>query len=673
MSHPSALKIIAEIFANILAPATPMLPSVWAAQHLIVPDGVKQGQKWDVKLTSYICEPLDMLAADCPVNEIAVRKSAQTGFTTLIMAAVGYKIDREPCNIMIIQPTDSALTDFNTQKLDPAIKQTAPLASKVAGQASRSGKGSTTYSKRFAGGFLTLAIATSAADLRSKSVKDLFRDEIDQYPDDLDGQGDPLELSNGRQMSFLSSGDWKRIDISTPTIKGESKIDARFLEGDQRYLFVKCPGCSSPVKFEWGDNFKFEKEYPYKAFYVAPCCGQIIESHQRTRLVCEAVELKKNGEPFGWQPTASRAGAFPSYHFDSLSSPFVPWDQIAKAFVECRDDPLKIKSFYNIWLGLPYEMKGDAPDHERLMLRRDESLKRYHIPPKGLLLVASADVQMRGLWVEVTAYAPDGQSWVVDADYLEGDTSDASAGAFLLLKERVLERDYADAFGGLRRVDALAIDSGYRSHIVYSFVRAHQRPNPLTGRDVILAIKGLDGWTRPAIGQPTLVDVDLNGKRIKQGARVWPIGTWSLKGAFYQHLNKEGLRAGNDCDPPGMCHFGLWMDENYFRQITAEYLVEDRVRGRSIKRWQIRPNQTDNHFLDARVYNMALAEYLGLSSTTPEQWANLARIRGIPEAAREQNLFTASAERDEPTSLKKETKHSHADRNDWLGGRDRNW
>ena len=100
----------------------------------------------------------------------------------------------------------------------------------------------------------------------------------------------------------------------------------------------------------------------------------------------------------------------------------MPWDEIAKASIAAGDDPARLKTFWNLWLGLPYEFKGDAPDHVRLMERREDAPPRGHVPPKGLLLVAAADVQMRGIWVEVLAIAPDRQTWVVDAFYCDGST-----------------------------------------------------------------------------------------------------------------------------------------------------------------------------------------------------------------------------------------------------------
>jgi phage terminase large subunit GpA-like protein len=83
--------------------------------------------------------------------------------------------------------------------------------------------------------------------------------------------------------------------------------------------------------------FKFEEVFPYKAYYATPCCGAIVEA-------ADKVELMKTGR---WIATATRPGAHPSYHFDALTSPFVPWEKIAERFVKTAGDPLKLKTFWN--------------------------------------------------------------------------------------------------------------------------------------------------------------------------------------------------------------------------------------------------------------------------------------------------------------------------------------
>jgi phage terminase large subunit GpA-like protein len=468
--------------------------------------------------------------------------------------------------------------------------------------------------------------------LRSKTVRVLLRDEIDQYPDDLDGQGSPLEISDGRLMAFLNQGDWKKVDVSTPTVKGASKIERRFHAGDQRRWRVPCPRCGSEFTFEFS-GLRYSKTFPHKAHYVAPCCGTIIEAHEKR-------ELLRRGR---WVATAPRPGAFPSYHLSALESPFVPFDAIAAERVAVGDDPTRLRTFDNLWLGIPHEVQGDSPDAESLMLRRESGLERGHIPARSLILVGAADVQGNGIWFEVIALAPNRESWVVETGFLSGATEGPDGEAFQQLKDRVLDRDWPDAWGRTRKLDALGVDSGFRSHVVYSWVRANQRVRTNTqGADTVLALKGGEGWDRPAIGLPSIVDINLAGKRVRGGAAVRVVGTFSLKSVFYEDLWKLGIKSGKSSDPPGMCHFPDFIDDVYFKQLTSEYVVNEIGRhGRPKRVWRLRHGR-DNHLLDCRVYNLALAEYLGLQKITSDEWAMLARERGAP-GGEELALWKAAA------------------------------
>jgi phage terminase large subunit GpA-like protein len=615
----SAVALIAASLAAVIMPAEKLDAVEYAKKNMVVPDGPRAGDLWDDSLTPYIREPLLMTMLDSGHNEIAVRKSAQTGFTTLLLASVAHSIALDPCRMMIVQPTTNALAEFNREKLSVMVQSSPALREKVRDQTSRSGEGSTALAKRFPGGSLKLAIANSAADLRSSTIRKAFLDEVDEYPEDLDGQGDPFAMIEARQESFLASGDWFRAYISTPTVKGSSRIDTLFEAGDQRYWNMPCPGCGAHFKFVFDRKFfRFNDEFPHDPYYATPCCGTIIQPHEKIALV-------KQGQ---WIAEKPRPGAYPSYHFDALTSPFVPWEKIVARFVACNGDPQKLKAFFNLTLGLAYDMKGDAPDHIRLMERRDSSLKRGHIPPQGVILVMTADVQLKGIWYLVKAFGPDRQSYRVDAGYLEGATDDPHGGAFLQLEE-LRTKQWPDAFGGRRQVDAFGIDTGYRAHVVYTWCR---------GKAGVFPLKGLDGWSRPPMGQPTPQEINFNGKRIKNGVMLWGVGTWSLKGAFYANLRKEGRAAGHDFDPPGYAHFGAWMDEEYFKQITSEFLGVEKFKGRQRQKWIPRIGY-ENHLLDCEVYGDALGDYLGISRMTPEEWKTLMAMRCIPEHAVNPDMF----------------------------------
>jgi phage terminase large subunit GpA-like protein len=620
------LSLVASGLARIIEPQPPIAPSRWAAEHVVLPDGEYASQKIDLFRTPHIIEPLDLLGPESPVNEIGVMKCTQSAFTTMLLCAIAHSIDRDPCDMMVVQPTDGALTDFNSTKLNRLIERTEILGGrngKILPQTSRSAAGSTTFEKKYPGGALNLALASSPAQLRMKTIKKAFCDEVDEYEDDLEGQGDPLKLIAGRQMSFLAAGTWKRAYVSTPTVKGASKIAEIYERGDQRRWHVPCPHCGSRFVFEFrspydtsSSGLKFKKTYPHEAHYVTPCCGSVIEAWRK-------VDLYRAGE---WRATQPGPGRFPTYHFDALASPFVPWDEIAKDFVGAGDDPTKLKAFWNLFLGLPFDVAGDAPDHELLMQRR-EGYQRGVIPVGALLLTAFADVQMRGIWYEVVAWSPDQQSWVVDADYIDGSTTEVDGGAFAELTKLYL-REWPDAFGQRWRLDEFLVDSGYRSDVVYEWTRRHPGTK---------ATKGDDGWNKYPFGAAKPMDVDYRGRRIKNGAALRLIGTWPLKSKFYTYAALTPIVQGSAIVyPPGYCHFGAFLDENYFLQVTAEFLTEAVVRGRTTKVWKER--RKDNHFLDCRVGNHAGA-HAYFTSFTADAWAERARERGLPPDLTAPDLF----------------------------------
>ncbi|NDV87983.1 terminase [Aurantimonas aggregata] len=508
--HPRALALIAGIFAGMLAPVAPMTPSAWAKEHLVVPDGPRAGSRWDLSLTPYVPEIIDALGPDSPHNMVAVRKSVQTGISVAGIALVGSYIDRAPCRIGYAVPRADDLAEFNREKLGPVIEQTKPLKAKVRSQIGRSGQGSTQSSKRFPGGSLALLNAGAAADLRSKTLKVGIADEVDEWEFDLDGQGDALDLYLGRFTAFHATADWRFLALSTPTLAKTSRINDLFEKGDQRFWHIACPGCSTEIILTY-EHLKHDVRPPYRAFYAAPCCGRPIEHHEKASLVRAGRFIATNPD-----------GLYPSFHVDALISQLTTWDMVAAKAVAAQGDERKEKTFYNLWLGLPYEMRGNAPEWERLMERREAGLKRGVVPGEGLIFVAGDDVQHNGIVVEAVAFSEDRQSWSIDAEFLDGTTDDPKAGAWLKLEE-FRSRTFRDVFGQDRRIEALAVDAGDggRTTQVLEWCRQHAGA---------FAIRGVHGRGVPAIGLPAKKSVTRGGKRQRYGSTMaWPVGTWGLK------------------------------------------------------------------------------------------------------------------------------------------------
>lgn len=661
--NPDALSIVAHALARGLRPDPQVLPAEWAAQHLILADGPKAGFKWDPAVTPYAVEILNCLASTSAHTRVTVHKSAQVGLTEAMIAWIGSVIDCTPAKAMVVFPTIQGAQDFNREKLQPTLDQTSVLTKKVSEAATRSKKSSTALSKRFPGGSLTLTGANSSADLRSKTIKYMVCDEIDDWPLDLDGQGDPMEMVDARQIAFHATGDYKKFEASTPTIKGISRIDAAFEEGDQRYWHCPCPHCGEFQVLEFGgpDNdygLKFNSEWPYETHYICKFCGMEIEHHQKQKMV-------RSGK---WVAAKPEPGRHPSFHIDAISSLVTTWDHVAEKFYKSKDDPKKLKGFITLWLGQAWEERGDAPDWGRLFSRREDYAPRT-IPPGGLVFTCGCDVQGDGIYYEVVAWGRDKQTWSVDQGFLVGNTADPFDQVWLALDE-LYERRYGDAYGNFWPVDAFGIDSGFNTNQVYMWAAKHPRAR---------AIKGDDGWQKAAISaSPSKVDINWQGKRRKYGAQLWHVGTWGLKSELYANLRKEGARDGQEYDPPGYCHFAMFHDEAYFKQLTAEFLKETVIKGRTVKVWHA---SAPNHLHDCRIYNMAMAAHLGVDRMNVAEWDQVQHDRTEPLKAPQGDLIDrmgpkpqaeakAKAVKSQPKPEPKRPSNGNAG---WLGSRKGGW
>src|ERR1700722_2752016 len=132
-------------------PRLTISPADWGKQNFIVPMGPQKGQHLDLSLTPYVLEPLEMLRVDSPHVRVVIKKSAQTGFSTLGLVWVFCLIATCPDDMMIVQPTLAAAKDFNSERLDGAIKACKALGRLIRPQRSRDTDGSKTLEKKFPG------------------------------------------------------------------------------------------------------------------------------------------------------------------------------------------------------------------------------------------------------------------------------------------------------------------------------------------------------------------------------------------------------------------------------------------------------------------------------------------------------------------------------------------
>ena len=300
--------------------------------------------------------------------------------------------------------------------------------------------------------------ANSAVGLRSMAARYLFLDEVDGYPGDVDGEGDPINLAMARTRTFARR---KVFMVSTPKITGHAAGSRRRIEeSDQRHYWVPCPTCREFQMLKFA-QLRWPKGEPEQGgLRLRALRPGDPESPEAVDAAARRVARDRG------QGDGKTAG----FHLSSLYSP-VGWFALGRRRQAVRagaEEPALLQVFVNTVLGETWTLLGEAPDWQRLYDRREE-YKIGMVPRGGLFLTAGVDVQKDRIEVEVVAWGRGKESWSVDYRVFEGDTRAPQVWEKLT---GAAERDVSDRESGWScRSCKMAVDSGYATTEVYEWAR----------------------------------------------------------------------------------------------------------------------------------------------------------------------------------------------------------
>jgi phage terminase large subunit GpA-like protein len=535
--------------------------SEWADKYRrLSPESSAEAGQWRTDRAEYQRGILD--AFNNPnIERIVVMTSSQVGKTEILLNAIGYYIDQNPSPMLCVQPTLAMGQAFSKDRLAAMIRDSDKLKDSVKDARSRD-SGNTTMHKAFAGGHISIVGSNSASGLASRPIRILLMDEVDRYETSAGSEGSPISLAIARTKTF-----WNRkiFMCSTPTVKGISAIEDAFEESDQRYYHVPCPECNHKQVLKW-KNVVWDDEKPETANYACDGCGAVISESKKQWMI-------KNGEWIATKPTNKVAG----FHISELYSVWSTWADMAKNFLEAKKNPETLKTFINTSLGESWEEQGDAVEYETLLERR-LNYDFTNIPEEVLVLTAGCDVQKDRIELQLVGWGKDYLAYVCDYKIFWGDPNSQNVWSDL---DAYLKKRFKTDSDRIIPISCTTIDSGgHHTNMVYQFTKPRQ------GRRVF-AIKGLSTAGKPIANRPTFVG--------KNKAVLYGVGTDSAKEAVFARL-------ATDPDQTTL-HFCSDLDEEYFKQLTAEKRITKFVRGRKTLAWkQIRPR---NEALDTLVYNFA--------------------------------------------------------------------
>lgn len=568
--------------AKVVAPPPDLTVSEWADMYrYLSSESSAEPGKWRTDRAPYQREIMDAIS-DPEVNTVVVMSSSQVGKTEFLLNVIGYHIDYDPAPIMLIQPTDKMAEAFSKDRLAPMIRDTPALRGKVADAKSRD-SGNTLLHKKFPGGHITLVGANAPSGLASRPIRIVLADEVDRYPVSAGTEGDPLTLAKKRANTF-----WNRkfVYVSTPGLKGVSRIEAEYENSTKEEWNLPCPSCGEYQPLVWKQIIFNNSSMACKH------CGAL-----HTEQEWKAGE----GKYVAQNPEAKVRG----FHLNELASPWKHWEEIIDDFKKAEKESKKgnielLKSWVNTSLGETWEEKGEGVESEGLIKRRE----RYdcEVPENVLVLTCGVDVQENRLEYEVVGWGFENESWGIQYGVIMGDPGqlatikDPSSGAEIKsvweMLDDVLEKTYIREDGHKMQIMTTCVDSGFQTKTVYKYCIARELKR-------VWAIKGQGGGGISFIHRPK--------KRNEDGAWLFNLGVDAGKDTITSRLKVE-------FEGPGYCHFpsdpGRGYDQAYFDGLTSEHRKLHFVKGVATMNWEKRTSGTRNEPFDIRNYATAAFEIL---------------------------------------------------------------
>jgi phage terminase large subunit GpA-like protein len=415
-------------------------------------------------------------------------------------------------------------------------------------------------------------------------------DEVDRYPIEIEGEGDPLKITEARTTTFPNR---KIFLISSPTIESLSRINKEYLASDQRKYLVPCPHCGHEHELLW-ENLHYDPKDTRNAQMACPECGGLFDDKQKQTLL----------EQGRWQIT-NPDSKVPGFHISGLYAPVglgKTWAELAEEFEEVKYDPTRLKVFKNTRLGLCEKDPQEKLEYKDIMSRSEDYPLRT-LPEGCLEITCGIDVQHKYFAVQLLGWGANNRRWVLDYVEIPGN-------AFLLdgYKDLTayLKQPLEDSVGNPIQPISYAIDSSDGK--TYEAVLEYVRSRPVRG---LFAIKGANTRGRPIIGRPSKVEYQYNGKQIPGGMEQWQIGVDTAKQSLFARLQSDGEAAYPE---DRLIHFSDNLPEFYYVQLTAEIYDPNRARWVKIRQ--------RNEALDTFVYAEVAGHHAQarLHARTNQQW-----------------------------------------------------
>lgn len=569
---------IVRAFADSVMPPPRLTVSQSAELYRIMSSDSPEPGPWLTSRTPYAREPMDALAASDPSERVVLMWGAQLAKSEIALNWLLDTILNDPCTFLMVQPTDATAARFSKKRVAKMIANCPALFARVREAKGRDG-GNTIQDKDFDGGSFSIVGSNAPANLASLSIRKAAIDETDRCATDAGGEGDSTELVDQR---LSNHPDAKLLLMSTPVLRGHSRIESAYEESDQRKFYVPCAHCDhmqvlSFERLRWPDG-----KPDLVGYHCEKCDGRMVEAHKPRMLA--------RGE---WRARFPERKRTKGYWLSQLYSPWVTWSKVARKYIEAKRDPSLMQVFHNTRLAKSWDVHAETrvAHQDLIVLRIDLPMHDGApiVPAQVAVLTCGVDVQHNRLEVVVYGWGPGESCWHIDQVIIHGDPSGDQVWLDL---DAYLQREWISEVGEVLTLAATCVDTSYLTQRVYDFVRVR-------GHRSIFGVKGARGG---------------------EGRRVWPkkpsrssymktefylVGADTAKAHLYARLKASVAVAKSNGIGSGLVKIAAHVgDESYLEQLVSEVPTVKPIHGHPRVIWEL-PEHKRNEALDCAVYGYA--------------------------------------------------------------------
>lgn len=571
------------------------------------------------------------------IEEVAVKKSARTGYTKMLLAAMAYYTVFRRRNQAIWQPTDSDAQEFVETEYNAMLRDVKPIKP-VFPHLEKKHQHNTNSYKKFLGCVSYIKGGASARNYRRISVDIAIIDEVSSFDKDIDQEGSPRKLAKKRTEGATFP---KLIVGSTPKLKYLCEITAAVEEAQAVYVCkIPCPHCGSYQALYFGDKstrhgLKWQDhDYETAAYLCMHCAGLFTQSDylrvwEQCRWIDDATGNWYDQQSGQFKNTAGdpirppKSIAFDNYW--AIYSPQTNWSSIVKNWLDAvkkakHGEKSDLKTFINTTLGRDYEEdveKTEAGD----LKKRAEDFPLQIVPRGGLILLAGVDVQANRFELVVYAFGRGEEMWTVDYQVIEANP--AIQAEWDKLDAFLLHR-YPHQCGTALNIEHVGIDTGgHWTHQSYNYVRQRRVSNGWSQLasyyPKVYATKGSSTAHLTISSKGKMQDVNSFERIIRHGVKLYHIGTDTAKDLIDARM--KVTQHG-----PGYIHLSKFLPDAYFEHMSNEVRVNKLTSKGTVSAWVIKRSGARNEALDCTVMTLFCAHKIGLHGKSPAEWDRLESI-----------------------------------------------